>query len=174
MAVPSQLRGDYEFPGTATFTGTVAVPDGTVDDDAVSASADIAHTKLNHRYQARTVQGTTSTVVAHTEMMYYAYRPATVLGGYVTVDTIPDSTGLTVTVDVQKSTAGSTYSTILSAALTINSTNTTARTPQSLSLSGTPTLLQTDLLRSVVSVGGSTGTQATGLLVAVNLTEDPA
>ncbi len=174
MAIPSRMQGDYEFPGVVTITGTGTLPDGTITNAKVNASAAIAHTKVAHRYQACTVQGTTSAVVAGTEMIYTAYRPATVLGGYATVDTIADSTGRTVTVDVQKSTAGSTYSTILSASLVFNSTNTTARTPRALSLSGTPTLIQTDLLRTVVSVAGSTGTQALGLLVAVNLTEDPA
>ncbi len=171
---PSQLLGNYEFPGTVTMTGTATLPDGTITNAKVHAAAAIAHTKAEHRYQARTVQGSTGAVVAGTEMIYYAYRPQTVLGGTVTVATIADSTGRTITVDVQKSTAGSTYSTILSAALVCNSTNTTARTPRALSLSGTPTMLQGDVLRTTVAIAGSTGTQALGLLVAVNLVEDPA
>ena len=171
---PSQLLGNYEFPGVVTMTGTATLPDGTLTNAKVHASAAIAHTKLEHRYQARTVQGSTGAVVAKTEMIYYAYRPLTVLGGSATVDTIADSTGLTVTVDVQKSTVGSTYSTILSAALVFNSTNSTARTPRAFSLSGTPTMLQGDVLRTTVAVAGSTGTQALGLLLTLNVVEDPA
>jgi len=172
--IPSQMRNDYEFPGTVTFTGTMTPPDGTVTDAKVATTAAIAHTKHEHRYQVRSVQGSTGAVVAKTEMLYYAYRPQTVIYATATVDTIADSTGRTVTIDIQKSVAGSTYSTILSASLVFNSTNSTARTPRAFSLSGTPTMLQGDVLRTVVSVAGSTGVQAKGLLVALNAVEDPA
>ena len=170
----SRLENDYQFPGEVVFTGTVTMPSGAITNDEVNAGAAIAHTKMQHRYQALSVQGSTADVVAKTEMIYYAYRPATVLSGYVVIDSKATSTGRTVVVDVRKSTAGSTWATILTGTLTKNSTNTTSRTAYALTLSGTPTLIQGDKLQTTVAVTGSTGVQAKGLLVAINLAEDAA
>ena len=174
MAIPSQLQGDFEFPGTVRITGTATLPDGTITNAMVSASAAFAHTKLEHRYQASHILESTAAVIQASKHIFHAYRPCTVLGGAAVVETIADSTGRVVTVDILKSTAGSTYSSILSASLTFNSTNATARTPKAFSLSGTPTLLQGDILKTSITVAGSTGTQAKGLGVFLNLYEDPA
>lgn len=174
MASVSRLENDYSCPGDWVFNGTLSLPPGTVTNDMVNAGAAIAHTKAQHRYQARSIQNSTDAVVAKTEIVHYAYRPATVLSGYIVIDAKATSTGRTVTVNVRKSTAGSTWATILTAALTKNSTNTTARTAYSLTLSGTPTLIQGDKLQTTVAVAGSTGTQAKGLLIALNVAEDAA
>jgi len=174
MASVSRMENNYNFPGDVVFNGTVTLPSATITNDMVNSGAAIAHTKAQHRYQATLRENSTDSVIARSEIIHYAYRPATVLSGYVVVDTKAASTGRTVTINVRKSTAGSTWATILTGALTLNSTNSANRTAYALTLSGTPTLIQGDKLQATVAVAGSTGTQAKGLLVAVNLAEDAA
>jgi len=172
----SRLENDYEAPGDWMFNGSVTLPNGTVTNDMVAAAAAIAHTKSQHRYQARSIQNSTDAVVARTEIVHYAYRPTTVLSGYAVFDTaiVGTSSGRSCTINVRKSSSGSTWATILSAALVKKGSDMTARTAYTLTLSGTPTLAQGDALQTTVAVAGSTGTQAKGLLVAINLAENAA
>jgi hypothetical protein len=168
------MENDYNFPGDVVFNGTVTLPSATITNDMVNSGAAIAHTKAQHRYQATSIQGATSAVVANRSMLHYAYRAGTVLSGYAMVYTAAASTGRTVTVDVLKSTGGTTGTSILTGTVVFNSTHGGSRTPHVLTLSGTPTLAQGDVLMSKVTVAGSTGTQALGLLVAVNIAENAA
>lgn len=75
----------------------------------------------------------------------------------------------TVTIDVQKSTGGGAFATILSATLTFTNTD-TLRTAKVGTIS-TAGLVTGDILRIIVTVAHTTGTQAQGLVVTVNWQE---
>jgi hypothetical protein len=77
----------------------------------------------------------------------------------------------TVVIDLQRLVTG-TWTTILSGTLTINS-STAARTWVSLSLNGALTFVDGDVFKAVVTVTGSTGSQAQGLIVELLTRQDP-
>jgi hypothetical protein len=170
---PSRVYGDFEFPGDVNLTGTAALPAGSVTDASVLAGTNINQAKVVHRIHRGTVQGSTGAVVAATQEFFTAYRGCTILDAKATVITKATGADRKVVVQLKKSTAGSTFATILTAATTFTSTA-TDRVPVSLSLSGTPTLIATDLLRTEVSVSGSSSAQAKGLLIDVMIAEDGA
>jgi hypothetical protein len=121
----------------------------------------------------RTSMPSTDAVVSRTDIIHVAYRDETVLGVDAAVYTIADSTGRTVTIDVLKSTGGTTGTSILSTPLVFNSTNASDRTVKAASLSGTPTLSDGNLLIRKITVAGSTGAQALGLCSEITIAQDP-
>lgn len=78
----------------------------------------------------------------------------------------------TVTVDLQKSTGGGAFATILSTPLTWNTNSTAVRTAQAATISSA-NLVDGDILQAVITVAGSAGAQAQGLLLTLQLREDP-
>jgi len=81
------------------------------------------------------------------------------------------TTDRTVSVDVQKSTAGGAFATVLSTPILIQN-GTAIRTALAATLASTA-LVDGDILRVVVTLGGSSGTRPQGLVVCINLREDP-
>jgi hypothetical protein len=75
-----------------------------------------------------------------------------------------------VTVDVQKSTGNAAFASVLTGVGTFTNTSTNFAVTD-LTLSGTPTLAENDLLRAVVTANGSNGAQAIGVIVDVILYE---
>lgn len=173
MSEPTRHVGDQEFAGDVVFTAGVALPDNIIDEDQLKAGANLPHTKLTHRMGIRNTMETTDSVIASKQIIHQAYRDGTVLGLDASVYTAADSTGRVVTIDILKSTGGTTGTTILSTPLTMNSTDTTARTVRTGSLSGVPTLLNGNLLIRKITVAGSTGAQALGLATEVTVGQDP-
>lgn len=183
MAFPSRMIGDYEFSGAVNLAGTVSLPSACVTNTAVLTGANLAESKLQHRVHATSIQDCTSLTVSQTKIVYHAYKAATVLAGYAVFDTaiVGTSSGKSCEINVRKSTAaGSTWGTILSAVLhkhgtaAVDGTAMAARTAYALSLSGTPTLAAGDKLQTTVTVAGSTGVHAKGLLIDVVLAENGA
>lgn len=173
MAEPSRIIGDQEFAGACIFTGGVTISDNSLSEDAISASAVIPHTVLVHRMPITHTQESTDVAIASKTIIHQAYRDATVLGMEASVYDVSTSTGRNVTIDILKSTGGSTGTSILSEAMVINSTNDSDRTPRAATLSGTPTLKDGNALIRKITVAGSTGTQSKGLCTQVMLAEDP-
>ena len=144
---------------------------GTVDNAAVKDSANLSQTKLQHRAHRTYHQVGGADVVAFDNILYRAYKHATVLEITATPDVVPAGGTKTLTIDVKKSTAGGAWGTILSGTTEINSSS-VARTPLELSLSGSPSLLAGDILKVVGTLAGSGGTNVQGVLVEAVLAED--
>jgi hypothetical protein len=148
-----------------------SVPLGVSNAD-VSASAAIAASKLIHHFPV-TAQVSASTVnpVASTGMVHIAKEAGSVLRFEGIVEVIASSTSNTVTVDLLKSTAGSTYATVLSTGIVFASTS-SARVPVTGTVSGS-TYVDGDSFKYSVAVVGSTATQATGLAITGWFQEAP-
>lgn len=149
---------------------SVTLPDGSITDDEVSVGAEIASTKLVHRHKSTYSDSSATTAAAQTRCMVGMWHDGYLHAFEVGVHTLMSAGGgddRTVTFDLQDSTGAS----VLLAPVTINKTK-SAKTLYSGTIV-TETLEDGDTLWLVVTVGGSTGTQATGLFAVVTYDENP-
>lgn len=117
----------------------------------------------------------TSTIVAATEYVFALKgAAATIKAVRARVEeAVATGADRTVTIDVQKSTGGGAYATVLSATIVFNNA-TVLRTWSTATISNT-SLVADDVLKITVAVAGAAGAQATGLIVEVTLTPvDPS
>lgn len=175
MAV-SDIRGNQTFHGTITFAGDVVLPDGVVDDAAIHASAAIAATKLEHQHVlSRQLADDTTAIAAGDELLYIVRGAA---GEVVSIEAaiVTAATGAdrTVTVDLQKSTAGGAFSTVLTTTVNITNATTVLVPVAGVVNASTGALVDGDILKLVWTVAGSAGNQAKGLVCTINLREDAA
>lgn len=163
---------DTHVAGTLTAE-TMNLPANAVTDTSVIAAANIAASKLEHQ-RAISVElfGPTTTVAALTKLLHVV-RGATgsVYAAEAVIITAATGGDRTVTVDIQKSTGGGAFATVLTT--TINITNGTAvRTAVAAVVNSTPAaLVDGDILQAVVTVAGVAGNQALGLLLTVTVKE---
>jgi hypothetical protein len=102
--------------------------------------------------------------------LFVAWRDGEILGAKAAVMTAATGNDRVVTVDVQKSTGNAAFASVLTGVGTFTNTSTNFAVTD-LTLSGTPTLAENDLLRAVVTANGSNGAQAIGVIVDVILYE---
>ena len=174
--VPIEVRGnDWIFYSTVTFAGVVGLPEDIIEGKHWNTSgAPLEATNVVHQSPVKHVQKHGTAVVAATEYLFEARKSTYVLDVVTGVGTAPTG-NYTVTVDVQKYSGGSWASILNGGSQTIDSTA-TADEAISLVLSGTAgvtTLAAGEWLRVVVSVAGTSGTQAQGLIVQVRVHEQP-
>lgn len=163
---------DHVFSGDVQFTGTIGLPSGSLTDAMVAASANVTQSKLEHRHVISYHQVGGTDVVSATIPLYLAYKGVTVLGVEAMAIAAPTGGDKKFTIDVKKSTAGGAAATILTAVLDFASkTNLTA---YAATLSGTPTMIATDMLEVVIAASGSTGSQGQGLVVNIYVAENGA
>lgn len=166
------IYNDLHVFGTLSAK-TVVLPAGVVSNTAVSAAAAIAATKLEHQFGLRYNQAPGTAVVADTQDLHIVHG---VTGEVVSVEAaltgaIATGADRTVDVDLQKSTGAGAFATILMA--TVQFTNASVlRTVSAATISSTA-LVDGDILRMVVTVAGAAGVQAQGLIVTVQIREDP-
>jgi hypothetical protein len=171
----SRIYGDQYIVGKLS-ADSMGIPKGAVDDNAIAAGALGAYvnpTKLRHRNWHNTeLFGEGITVAALNKWIHTVQSATGELVGLSAVIAV-QATGAdrTVHVDLQKSTAGGAFATVLSS--TIGFTNTSViRIPVD-AVIGTVALVAGDILRLVVTVAGAAGAQAQGLLVTLVWDEDP-
>lgn len=174
MAQPSIIYGDTIFQGTVTFGGPVYLPDSTITNAKVAVGADIAASKLVHRF-AVSVQlfapGTTIISVA-SQLLLVCRKGGELVGVEAAITTQATGGDRTVSVDVQKSTGGGAFATALTTPVAI--TNATAiRTAVAGVVSGSPTYVDGDIYQAVVTVAGAAGAQAAGLILTVTFDQHP-
>ena len=141
----------------------IKLPSGCVSDTNVSASAAISAGKLIHQIAKHYQQNDAAGVVADNQYSHIVNGTTCTLA-YVQAAISTPATGAdrTVNVDLQRSTGGAAFSSVLSSTITFNNAS-TARTV----VSGTvavATLTQGDILKWVVTVAGAAGNQAIGLV----------
>lgn len=164
MAVGATVIGDLLVNGNAIVTGSLKP---TV---AGFGSSLLTDGPMKCHYQQ--VRGTA--VVADTGRTIWVVggSTATVKRISAVIDgAIATGGDRTVNVDLQKSTGGGAFATILSATIQFTSAD-TIRTVKAGSLSST-SLVAGDLLQIVVTVAGAAGNQAQGLTVMVDIQEAP-
>ena len=169
----SLIYGNHVFAGTVIFSGTVTLPDGTVDDDAVVAGADLGADKLVHRHSISWAEASTVEATAQTFPIYIASFAALVKSIDVACVTDPSHADNTTTVDLHRSTAGGAFATVLSTTAELNSTTGDLTVVAGVVNTSLDDLIDGDILALVVTLGSDSGDYAKGLMVTVNVDEQP-
>jgi hypothetical protein len=168
-AAVSRFDSDLQVDGHLTAK-SMSIPASSIDDEDIKAGANIDPTKMRHEFRARYTQEASGNAAAATTVLHNARAAGTVNGVKVGLVTPPDtavgSSGRTATIDIKKN-----GTTILSATVTLDSTNTAyvavAGTVSSAAYSAG------DTFTAVQTVGGSAGTHAKGVFVELSLYESP-
>lgn len=162
------INNDLYVAGTLGAK-TFNPPANCITDNSVIAAANIAATKLEHQHALTVQQSPGSAIVAATTYLKIIRAPGSVASLDVIVTTAATGADRTVTVDLQKSTGGGAFASVLSAVVTLNNTS-VAKTVYSGSISSA-SLVAGDILQLVVAVAGSAGAQAQGLQVTATTRE---
>jgi hypothetical protein len=168
------MPGDIIVQGNVyALNGGLFLGQPSITDAMISAIAAINYTKCLQKYKAHYSQPPTTAVVAATQDIHIvdgASGAVLKLQGAIT-GTIATGSDRTVNVDLQKSTGGGAFSSVLTGTLLFNSSSTLY---QVLSASiATAGLVAGDILRVIVAVAGSAGNQALGLVVEACIQETP-
>jgi len=172
-------EGSLHVTGTLT-AGDLVPPAGSIDNAAVQAGAAgnfVDATKVEQGFALPYKQVTGTAIIAAAAEDIHVVRGTTgeVVGLKAAITgVIATGADRTVTVDLHKSTGGGAFATVLSATVVLDNTN-TLRVSESATMltTGAEDLVAGDILRVVVTVAGSAGNQAQGLIVSVHLREDP-
>lgn len=169
----SRHEGGLHVAGAFTCT-SLGVPAGSVRNAGVAADAAIDASKLLHQYTVdRELFESATTVVAKTELLKIVRgATGTVVAFEAAVVTIATGADRTVNVDLQKSTGGGAFATILTGTILLDDGSTNL-VPVA-GVINTPGLVDGDLLRVVVTVAGAAGNQAIGLVATLTMIETPA
>lgn len=166
------IPGDVRASGQGIF-GSLVIPPSSIDNAALRSGQNFDASKFEQQYKLNYNQVPGTAVVAATSDLGIV-RGATglVIGlsAALTGTAISGGSDRTITIDLQKSTGGAAFATLLSGLLTLNA-STVVRVAAAGSLIGSPTLVAGDLLRVVVALTGSTGTQGQGLVVSASIRE---
>lgn len=174
------LQGNLSFSKSSANPGSVTLPNGSVADAAIASGAAInpaklAAVELQKEYaQSPGAAGSGTSVAAATQPIHQGNpsmgaNTGTILGFTVTPDQTVPGSGISYTVDLQKASSGSTsFSSVLTATITINNSS-TAGVAVAASIAST-TYTTGDRFRVVVTTTGS-GTQGQGLLAILRVSE---
>ena len=155
-----------------SFNALITPSGGSLTDAALHANAGIQASKVIARRSLDIeLAGPTTNIAAITKLLHIA-RTTSTLQQVEVIITGAATGDRGATVDLQKSTGGGAFATILSGTITINS-STVIRTPVAGSISSTG-LVDGDILQAVVALTGSSGTQPQGLLLTLTFDENPS
>jgi hypothetical protein len=161
--------------GTTSIIGVINIPTAGLGDAHMSANSPLSPSKVQHQFPvAVELFPAATTVTALTKDFYIGYGSTGTIVAFTAAINGAIATGAdrTVTVDLQKSTSGGAFATVLSS--TIGFTNASVlRTPVSGTINS-PAYSALDEFRVVVSVAGSASAQATGLIVRAVFSEMPS
>ena len=163
----SVMYADMDFKGTVRFTGDVTVPANSISTTSIDTSIPFTASATQHQFSAHMAEAANAGT-APTEVIHIAKESGTVVAFDVAAQTVPTG-GDSVVVDLQKSTAGGAFATILSATITLDVAS-VDRVAESASLAAGATMIAGDLLRVVMTGTGSTGT---GFIGRAKITENP-
>ena len=176
MAQPNRVNNDNIFTGNNNFQGPVALPDRCIGDDNISTPSNpancISDEKVIHRLAVHYSQNPGSAIVAETKDVHIVNGASgTLVNVLAAVTGVAAAGAYVATVDVQKSTGGGAFATILTSVLTIDSA-VAIRTKIEAAIAN-DALIEGDILRVIVAVSGGSGTQPQGLQVTFALAETP-
>ena len=166
----NKIYHNAQYYGDIVFAGTVALPSSTVENADVKSDADIGYAKLQHVHHVTLTQADGSAVADESRVVFIARAPCTVLAVECALLTVAAGDS-TVDVDVQQSTGGGAFASILTAAESLDS-STVVRTVVEATLDGTPTLADGDMLLIDIDATAGTGTLPQGLIVDVTIAEE--
>lgn len=159
---------DMHIRGTLSAQ-TLAPPAGCITDAAVAASAAIDASKLIRHQSVDVELCPLGTNVAAINKLLHIARAAGTLMGFEVAITGAMTGDRTVTIDLQRSTGGGAFATVLTA--TIGLTSATVVRTATAGTINTTAVADGDIYQIVVTLGGSSGTLAQGLLATLHLEE---
>lgn len=151
---------------------TLSIPDGTIIDADVNATAAIAATKVVHQFPLSVEAfGPTTTVAALEKLLHVARAAGTLVGFEAVVVTPATGADRTVTIALHKGSQGIAFATVLSSNITFDNTH-AALQVRTGTISST-SYADGDVFKAVVTVAGAAGNQAIGLLITLFVRENP-
>ena len=170
--MPTYFDESVHVRGTLSAS-SFTPPASSVGNSAVISGDPIDAIKLEHQYSIdEELFAPGTTITALTQLLHIARVAEEVVAIEAIITTVASGADRTVTVDLQKSTGGGAFATILTS--TVDITNATViRTPVAGTISGSGSLVDGDILQLVVTVAGAAGAQAEGLLVTTTLRAQP-
>jgi len=165
---------DFNFQGAVTFSGGVTLPAGSVLNAGIGANAAIEVTKMRHRYKEILNIGSTIEVTAILFPVATIEAAGSIESFEVFPPSVPTPSPDTIgySIDLEKSTGGSTFVSILAAALTIGASD-TDKVIRAATIT-TSTLSDGDALQIRVLLTGSSGTQGKGMVATARWNESAA
>ncbi len=175
MSLPNVIQGDVQVGGTLSashFDLSAGDVKNANFSSAISDRLDAA--KAIHHFPVRHAQKEGTDAVSETIRLHTAKGSGILASFQVVAAVVPAGTGCDkqVTLDFQKWN-GSTWSSLLTAAITIDSSK-AANTVYTATLIATPTYLAGELLRQVWTASGSVGSQAQGICAVAMVQEQPS
>lgn len=161
----------WTFAGAVRFLLMPDFPDGGVTNAKVAAGAKIDQSKLQHQHRIPYTQPNTAATSVTIPIWRIFGATATLLE--LAVGSLTVAVGAaTVTVDLQKSTSGGAFASVLTSVVTLDTGN-TARVAE-LAAIATAGGVAEDLYQLVITATAGGGTLPTGLFVFLTLKEDAA
>mgnify|MGYP001567579947 CR=1 FL=1 len=146
---------------------SLAVPNSTIDNLAVSPSADIEATKSIQQRHKNYSQASAATATAARLVLSTVYGDTGTIVAFRAGTVTPCTGNATITVDLYVN-----GSTVLNAVITLDNANTAYQLEAATIL--TDTLVENDVMEIVVAVNAGTGVLGLGLFVELLTHEDPA
>jgi hypothetical protein len=151
---------------------SITLPASTVTNTSVLAGAGISATKLEHQFPIVYQQQPGTNVAAATQDVHVVYgATGDVVAIHAALNGVIPSGDRTAVIDVHKSTGGGAFATILSSTVTLDSAN-TIRVVEAGTLAAGAACVVGDILRVIITVAGSSGTNPQGLVVRLVMRED--
>lgn len=171
----STLDGNFTFKGTVAIQGQFYPPALSINGSHISQDANnrIPAETVEHQFPiAKELFGPATTIANQTSWLFAANAEGELVGIDALIATAATGADRTVTIDVQKSTGGGAFATVLSTTIDIDD-GTTVRTPLAATIAS-PTYVAGDIFQAIATVAGSAPDQALGLLLMVYAREMPA
>jgi len=163
----SNIFGDLTYHGEINVRSALNMPAGTIADAEVASDADIQYDKMQHVHAVVFNQADGAAAATEDRIVHISRTAETLIGYQYCIDgaAVGDST---VDIDIQKSTGGGAFATVLSPETQITSAtaNITA-VDGSGDFDGTPTGVAGDLWKVAVAATAGTGTLPQGLCVVL-------
>ncbi len=172
MSDPSRIKGPQIFEGEVTFQEAVNLKSGCVENEHIGANAanPVDAEKLEKEFCVRRITDVDSVYAVFDEVVHIAQAAGEVVDLEIAVVTVPTGDN-TLTVDVQKW-DGASWTSILDSTEDVDSTY-TANTPAVITLDGSPTYVDGDMIRFSGTLSGSSGAHGQGLIIQCRLREKP-
>lgn len=170
-----RLTEDLHVEGNFTAKA-IGLPASCVTDAAIAPGANIDAAKIAGRFTIPVelfAAGTTVASLASRLLHIVRGATGTLIALRAVAITAPVGGDRKFTVDLQKSTSGGAFATVLTTPLEFSVATSAADRIAKTAVINTSGLVAGDLLQLVVTASGSTGTQGAGLLVDLLLDEKP-
>lgn len=166
------INNDLHVAGALTCRSFKA-PQGSIDDTAIQSGANIAAGKLEHQFDLSLSTDPDAEITAITRDLRIIHGASGSIVAVKASITGAAATGgdRTVSIDLQNGDASGPFVSVLSAPIQFTGADAVRTVKQG--AVNTPALAAGDILRVVVSVAGTLGLQAKGLIVSVSIREAP-